>query len=66
MKELLAHVLMVVRRRRPFMMAGIYWCYCAHRDHRTGRRCWQWFVYDSYCAHHNSTCYSGCETEGET
>lgn len=53
----------VVRRRKPFMMFGVYWTFCCHRSHHRRLRCWRWFQYDGYCARHNRTCYSACKTD---
>lgn len=56
----LARVVLLLRGRRPFLWAGVWWCYCSHRSHRRGLRCRRWFIYDGYCRHHNVTCSDGC------
>lgn len=61
MISLIAHVVVTLRRRKPAFIGRYYWAYCAHRSHTRGLRCWRWFVYDGYCAHHNATCYTDCE-----
>lgn len=65
MTELIAHILLFLRGRRPVWLGGVYWAYCSHRSHQRGTRCRRWMVYDGYCAMHNSTCYSGCEEQDD-
>jgi hypothetical protein len=60
MIDLIARLLLLLRRRRPFILAGIYWCYCSHRSHDRGLRCYRWTAYDGYCTRHNATCYFSC------
>lgn len=65
MTEIVARLLLLLRRRRPVFLGGVYWHHCAHRGHDDGARCWHWSMYDGYCALHNTTCYSGCEGQDD-
>ena len=59
--DLIAFLLAVLNRRKPFYLFQVYWSFCSHRGHKNGARCWRWFVYDSYCHQHLATCMYRCK-----
>lgn len=60
---LIAHIRLAARHSKSVWVNGMRWEYCCHRSHYYGFTCWTWSDYDGFCARHNRSCYTECETD---
>jgi hypothetical protein len=57
---------MVGRRRRIYLRVlrvirkPFWYPRCLHLSHRLLLPCWRAQIWDSYCPHHNDTCWGRC------